>query len=106
MTELQDMVRAIVRETIAELLPHLRADDELMTLEAASAVVHTTPRHIRDAGRRGELDVVRVGRSPRVRRSSLLAWARPVAQRVDVAADPRAVARASIAAAAARAGGR
>ena len=81
-------------------------DDALISLDAAGAIVGKTARAIRDAGRRGDLAIVNVGRSPRVRRSALLAWARPVSARPanTAAADPRADARASIDAAAARIG--
>lgn len=53
--------------------------EELLPLERAGVLVDKSPRSIRDAGRRGELEIVKIGRSPRVRRSALMAWARPLA---------------------------
>jgi hypothetical protein len=99
MDPLNDMIRAIVRETIAELLPHLSGGDELLTLDAAGELVGKTPRAVRDAGRREEIEIVHVGRSPRVTRAALMAWARPVEVAAPKAAEPdhasSAVARAA-----------
>jgi hypothetical protein len=108
MDPLNELVRAIVRETLAELAPHLAAaGDDLLPLDVAGALVGKTARSLRDNGtdRGGSLVIVKVGRSPRVRRSVRLAFARPVAAPSASKIDPREEARASIAAAAARIGG-
>jgi hypothetical protein len=86
-TILRAQAAAIIAEanaratTLTELADHLEAgdDDELLTLEDAGAIVGKTARSIRDAGRRGELEILIVGRSPRVSRGELARWAQPVA---------------------------
>ena len=98
-TALTVLIRAIAREMMIEVAPHLGAADELLPLATAAQIVGKTPRAIRDAGRRGEIAIVRVGRSPRVRRSALTAWARPAAV-APRASDARDDVRAAIAAAA------
>jgi hypothetical protein len=106
-TAVHDLV--VMAAQLAELAVRLAAestpDDELLPLEAAGTMVHVTPRAIRDAGRRGEIEIVHVGRSPRVRRSALTAWARVAPTTATVATlSPREAARAAVAARAARVG--
>jgi hypothetical protein len=103
----RDMVRSIVRETIAELAPHLAgAGDELLDRTAIEARYPFKFRVVTDAARRGELVMDHAGRKPVVRRSGLEAWiaSRPSSVKA-TGNDARAEARASIAAAAARIGG-
>ena len=92
------VMAAQLAELAVRLATESTPDDEL-PLKAAGTIVHVTPRAIRDAGRRGEIEIVHVGRSPRVRRSALTAWARVAPTTATVnPMSPREAARAAVAA--------
>lgn len=101
------LIASIVAETIAQLAPHLAgAGDARLTLEDAATLACVRPRVLRDAARRGELALEKAGRAVVVRRTEIERWltSRAVTRKA-TPDDPRADARASIEAAATRAGG-
>jgi hypothetical protein len=107
MDPFKELVRAVVRETLAEIAPHLAASgDELLDRTAVEARYPFKFRIVTDAARRGELVIEHAGRKPVVRRTALDAWiaSRPSSVKA-TGNDARAEARASVAAAAARIGG-
>src|SRR5688572_11363853 len=101
MDPMTEMIRAIVRDTIAELAPHLRSGDEPIPLAKAAEMIGAPLRALRLAARRGEL-VLEGPRCARVvRRSELDRWLASHRSRLGlcvVEGDERADARASIAA--------
>jgi hypothetical protein len=84
-------VRAALREALAI------DRDEWLTLDRAAGLAGTSPRALRDAGRRGELTIAHAGRRPVVSRGELDRWitSRPVAPRHTVD-DPHADVRAAV----------
>lgn len=63
-----------VLELIALLVPPAPAADDLIRLDQAAALVGTSPRALKEAGRRGELRLLGRERTRVVRRSELLEW--------------------------------
>ncbi len=49
-------------------------DDRLLQARDVAALLNVSPRWVKDKTRQGVLPVVRLGRFPRYRRSSILAW--------------------------------
>ncbi len=110
-----DELEAMGHEKIAEghaLLAQARrkrttpAADAWLTLEAAGEIAKVQGRVIRDAGRRGEIEIEHAGRKPVVRRSEVERWMRSRRRAVvleTVETSPREAARAAVAARIARA---
>jgi hypothetical protein len=109
-----DELEASAHEKIAEghaLLARARrmrtlpASDVWLSLDAAGEIAGVRGRVLRDAGRRGEVVIDHVGRSPRVNRAELERWIRSRRHAEvtpsDVALSPREAARAAVAARAA-----
>jgi excisionase family DNA binding protein len=94
---LKCFVRAIVRETIAELAPHLaHAETVRLTVAECAAVAKCSNRTITGAIARGDLAAEYAGRKPVVRRSELDRWLARRPNSAPAKPDARAEARAEM----------